>query len=77
MFLLVLGVFKKDSSKLIFNLSLFIILVTTIIHINETFSVSRINLFNKSVVIDHLSSFMKTITLIFGFFVLIISSSYL
>ena len=77
MFLLVLGVFKKDSSKLIFNLSLFVILITTIITVNETFSVSRITLFNQSVVIDHLSSFMKTITLIFGFLVLIISSSYL
>ena len=77
MFLLVLGVFKKESSKLIFNLSLFVILITTIITINETFSVSRITLFNKSVVIDHLSSFMKIITLICGFLVLIISSSYL
>ena len=77
MFLLVLGVFKKDSSKLIFNLSLFVILITTIITINETFSVNRITLFNQSVVIDHLSSFMKIITLICGFLVLIISSSYL
>ena len=77
MFLLVLGVFKNDSSKLIFNLSLFVILITTIITINETFSVNRITLFNQSVVIDHLSSFMKIITLICGFLVLIISSSYL
>ena len=77
MFLLVLGVFKKDSSKLIFNLSLIVILITTIITINETFSVNRITLFNQSVVIDHLSSFMKIITLICGFLVLIISSSYL
>ncbi len=77
MFLLVLGVFKKDSSKLVFNLSLFVILITTIITINETFSVNRITLFNQSVVIDHLSSFMKIITLICGFLVLIISSSYL
>ena len=50
MFLLVLGVFKKDSSKLIFNLSLIVILITTIITINETFSVNRITLFNQSVV---------------------------
>jgi NADH-quinone oxidoreductase subunit N len=77
MFLLVLGVFKKDSSKLIFNLSLFSILITTIITINETFSVSRETLFNESVVIDHMSSLMKIITLIGGFLVLVISSSYL
>ena len=77
MFLLVLGVFKNDSSKLVFNLSLFVILITTIITINETYSVNRKTLFNQTVVIDHLSSFMKIITLICGFFVLIISSSYL
>ena len=77
MFLLVLGVFKKDSSKITFNLSLFAILITAIITINETFSVSRETLFNESVVIDSLSSLMKIITLIGGFLVLVISSSYL
>jgi NADH-quinone oxidoreductase subunit N len=77
MFLLLLGVFKKESSKLTFNLALFVLLVATIITINETFSVSRTTMFNKSVVIDHMSSFMKIITLIAGFLVLVISSSYL
>ncbi len=62
MFLLVLGVFKKDSSKITFILSLFAILITAIITINETFSVSRETLFNESVVIDSLSSLMKIIT---------------
>ena len=64
MFLLILGVFKKNSSKIIFNLSLFAILITTIITINETFSVNRETLFNGSVVIDEMSSLMKIITLI-------------
>ncbi len=77
MFLLLLGVFKKDSSKLIFNLSLFILLITTIITFNETFSVSRTTIFNESIVIDYMSSLMKIITLIGGFLVLVISSSYL
>jgi len=77
MFLLVLGVFKKDSSKIIFNFSLFAILITTTITINETFSITRETLFNESVVIDSMSSLMKIITLIGGFLVLIISSSYL
>ena len=77
MFLLLLGVFKKDSSKLTFNLSLFVILITAIITINETFSVSRETLFNQSVVIDNMSTLMKIITLIGGFLVLVISSSYL
>ncbi len=77
MSLLILGVFKKNSSKITFNLSLFTILITAIITINETFSVSRQTLFNESVVIDSMSSLMKIITLIGGFLVLVISSSYL
>ena len=77
MFLLLLGVFKKDSSKITFNLSLFALLITTIITVNETFSVSRVTIFNESVVIDYMSSFMKIITLVGGFLVLVISSSYL
>ena len=77
MFLLILGVFKNDSSKITFNLSLFAILITTIITINETFSVTRETLFNESVVIDTMSSLMKIITLIGGFLVLVISSTYL
>ena len=36
MFLLLLGVFKKDSSKLIQNISLVILLITAVITFNET-----------------------------------------
>ena len=53
------------------------ILITAIIVINETFNISRETLFNESVVIDSMSSLMKIITLVGGFLVLIISSSYL
>ena len=77
MFLLILGVFIKDGSKLIFNISLLVLLITAIITINETFSINRMTLFNDSIVIDYMSSFMKIITLLGAFFVLIISSSYL
>ena len=77
MFLLILGVFIKDGSKLIFNISLLVLLITAIITINETFSINRMTLFNNSVVIDYMSSFMKIITLLGAFLVLIISSSYL
>ena len=77
MFLLILGVFKKDSSQLIFNFSLFTILITAIITINETYSISRVTLFKDSVVIDPMASLMKVITLIGGFLVLVISSNYL
>ena len=63
MFLLTLGVFKKNSSKLIQNISLIILLITAVITFNETISVSEEKLFNNSVIIDYLSSFMKIITL--------------
>ncbi|MDB2617528.1 NADH-quinone oxidoreductase subunit NuoN [Candidatus Pelagibacter bacterium] len=77
MFLLVLGVFKNDSSKIIFNISLLVLLIASIITLNETFSIDRVTLFNNSVVIDYLSSLMKIITLIGAFLVLVISSAYL
>ena len=77
MFLLILGVFKKNSSKLIQNISLIILLITAVITFNETMSVSEEKLFNNSVIIDYLSSFMKIITLLAAFLVLIISSAYL
>jgi NADH-quinone oxidoreductase subunit N len=77
MFLLILGVFKKDSSKIIFNTSQLIILITAVITINETFSVNRVTLFKDSIVIDHMSSLMKIITLLGAFLVLTISTNYL
>ena len=77
MFLLILGVFKKDGSRLTFNISLLVLLITAIITLNETFATNRITLFNDSVVIDYMASFMKIITLLGAFLVLVISSSYL
>ena len=77
MFLLVLGVFKENSSKLIFNTSSLVLLIAAILTLNETFTVDRITLFNNSIVIDHMASLMKIITLIGAFLVLVISSSYL
>ena len=77
MSLLILGVFKKNSSKLIQNISLIVLLVTSVIILNETLSVEEKFLFNGSVIIDYLSSLMKIITLLAAFLVLVISSSYL
>jgi NADH-quinone oxidoreductase subunit N len=77
MFLLVLGVFKKESSKLVFNISQLILLITSVITINETFAIDRVTLFKDSVVIDHMSSLMKIITLLGAFLVLTISTNYL
>ena len=77
MFLLILGVFKKNSSKLIQNISLIILLTTSVITLNETLGIQETLLFNSSVVIDYLSSFMKIVTLLAAFLVLVISSNYL
>ena len=77
MFLLILGVFKKNSSELIQTISLIVLLITTMITFNETLSIEKTLLFNNSIIVDYLSSFMKIITLISAFFVLLISSSYL
>ena len=76
MFLLVLGVFKKNSSKLIHNLSIISLFITIILIFNNQFN-SNFSLFNNSYIVDYLSSFMKVITLLGGAFVLLISSRYL
>ena len=74
---LILGVFKKNSSELIINISLIILLITTVIIFNETIEIEKTFLFNGSFVIDYLSSFMKMITLLAAFIVLAISKNYL
>ena len=76
MFLLIVGVFKKNSSSLIYNLtilSLFVLLalVLNLFHIEEEF------IFNQSYKIDNLSNFMKILTLISAIFVMLTSSKYL
>ena len=77
MFLLILGVFKKNSSKLIQNISLIVLLISAVIIFNETLGIQETLLFNGSVIVDYLSSFMKIITLLAAFLVLVISSNYL
>ena len=77
MFLLILGVFKKNSSKFIQNISLLVLLITAVIIFNETLGIEETILFNGSVIIDYLSSFMKIVTLLATFLTLVISSNYL
>ena len=76
MLFLLIGVFKKNSSSLIYNLttvSLFILLVI-IYNLN---SISETSLFNESYKIDNLSNFMKIILIVSGIFVMLTSSKYL
>ena len=76
MFLLVLGVFKKNSSSLIHNLSIGLLLITGILILNNPFD-NAVTLFGNSYVIDSLSSLMKILTIVGGAFVLSISKKYL
>ena len=76
MFLLILGVFKKNSSNLIHNLSMVFLLITGILILNNPLE-TNITLFNGSYIIDNLSSFMKTLTILGGVVVLSISTKYL
>jgi len=76
MFLLIVGVFKKNSSQLIYNLSTIslIILLALIFNLN---SVPDTSLFNASYKLDKLSTFMKLLTVVSGIFVMLTTSKYL
>ena len=74
---LIIGVFKKKSSKLIQNISLVVLLITAVIIFNETLGINEVKLFNKSIIIDYFSSLMKILTILSAFLVLAISSNYL
>ena len=75
MFLLILGVFKKNSANLIYNLSIIVIFLCLILLFSFPFA-TEIYIFNESYKIDFLSSLMKTLILIFGIFILLISKKY-
>ena len=75
MFLLVFGVFKSNSSKIIFFLSCLIVLISLAINLNININ-EKIFLFNNSYVVDDLSLFIKSIILISAFFVMFSSYSY-
>tara|TARA_Y100001970_G_scaffold291304_1_gene427927 strand:+ start:2470 stop:3885 length:1416 start_codon:yes stop_codon:yes gene_type:complete len=76
MFLLLLGVFKKDSSNLIYNLSIITLFICLILLFNFPIE-TELLLFQNSYKIDYLSSFMKTLAFISTIFVLVSSKKYL
>ena len=76
MFLLILGVFKKNSSNLIINLSMVFLLITGVLILNNPLE-TNITLFSDSYIIDNLSSYMKALTVLGGVVVLSISTKYL
>ena len=61
MSLLMIGVFKKNSSNLIFNLSILTLFILAALILNLS-SVNKILIFNNSYVIDDVANFMKILT---------------
>tara|TARA_B100002051_G_scaffold272632_1_gene309745 strand:+ start:1686 stop:3101 length:1416 start_codon:yes stop_codon:yes gene_type:complete len=76
MFLLILGVYKKNSSILVYNLSTISLIVLVALIYNLS-SISDTSLFNESYKIDKLSNFMKFLMISSGIFVMLTSSKYL
>jgi len=76
MLFLIIGVFKKKSSSLIYNLTT-ISLVGLLAIVYNLNSISDTSLFNESYKIDNLSNFMKIIMVASGIFVMLTSSKYL
>jgi len=76
MLFLIIGVFKKKSSSLIYNLTT-ISLVGLLAIVYNLNSISDTSLFNGSYKIDNLSNFMKIIMVASGIFVMLTSSKYL
>ncbi len=76
MFILLIGVFKKNSSLLVYNLTMISLFILIILLINLR-SLPSNSFFGSSYLIDELSNYMKTITVASGIFVLLTSSKYI
>ena len=76
MFLLMVGVFKKNSERLVYNLSTITLIVLLALVIN-LFPINEILILNESYKIDALSSFMKSLTITAAIFVMVSSFNYI
>ncbi len=76
MFLLILGVYKRNSSSIVYNFSILILIVTIPLILNVPSS-KEVLIFNASYKIDYLSNFTKILIVISTLFVLLTSSQYL
>jgi len=75
MFLLMLGVFIKKSFKLVNLLTILSLIFAIALVLNQPNEIVKV--FNESYIIDRLSIFMKVLTLLFCFFVLLSSKDYI
>lgn len=76
MFLLILGVFKKNSALLIYNLTTVTLIILLALLLN-LYQVPDLSIFNNSYKIDKLATFMKLLTIGSGIFVMLTSSKYI
>jgi NADH:ubiquinone oxidoreductase subunit 2 (chain N) len=76
MFLLIFGVFKKNSSQLVYNLSTVSLVAALALIINSDTQIQS-SLFNNSYNIDNLARFMKILLILSGIFVMLSSSKYI
>ena len=76
MLFLLVGVFKKNSASLIYNLSNISLVILLALIINLS-SLDAIYLFNESYLIDNLSNYMKIILVGSGIFVMLTGSKYI
>ena len=75
MVLLMVGVFLRESFKLVYNLTILCLVFSFILVLNQPPEMTKI--FNDSYIIDKFSIFMKCLTLLFCFFILLSSKEYL
>ena len=75
MFLLMIGAFIKKSFKLVNLLTVLSLLFAIVLVLNQPDEIVKI--FNESYIIDQLSIYMKVLTLLFCFFVLLSSKDYI
>ncbi len=76
MLFLLVGVFKKKSASLIYNLSNISLVILLALIINLS-SLETVYLFNNSYLIDNLSNYMKIILVGSGIFVMLTGSKYI
>ncbi len=76
MLFLLVGVFKKNSASLIYNLSNISLVILLALIINLS-SLDTIYLFNNSYLLDNLSNYMKIILVGSGIFVMLTGSKYI
>ena len=76
MSLLMIGVFKNKSQKIVYNLTIFILVILLAFTVN-LFLVDDISLFNESYKIDKLSTYMKSLIIVSAIFIMLTSYQYL